>query len=237
MGSGTGDIFPSPCCPHRHHQELKFYQTNVAASLHSEGDSDVQNSPRFQEDSASSFLPSPRFSPFSSRKSTTRWEPQKLDYASSQSREPALDLIKKEIQEVLKREQELKEMRESRKGISRPLLSPASLVEKANMMAVRLFYPQPNKEKEVNLNSSSGHVDAPHPRTPSSRLPRRPPSLTEIPVQDLEEHQAELEESSYGGILLVDNINNKVIESTRVARHKNQRALRWEAGVFTTTET
>lgn len=159
MGSGTGDIFPSPCCPHRHHQELKFYQTNVAASLHSEGDSDVQNSPRFQEDSASSFLPSPRFSPFSSQKSTTRWEPQKLDYASSQSREPALDLIKKEIQEVLKREQELKEMRESRKGISRPLLSPASLVEKANMMAVRLFYPQPNK----GMSSSAVSPRAPDP--------------------------------------------------------------------------
>ncbi|RVE73494.1 hypothetical protein OJAV_G00049730 [Oryzias javanicus] len=242
MGSGTGDVFPSPCCPHRHPQESKFYQTNVASSSRSEGDADVQNSPRFQEDPDTCSLPSPRFSPFSSRESP-RWEPQNLDYASSQSRGPApLDLIKKEIQEVLKREQELKEMRESRKAIGRPLLSPASLVEQANMMAVRLFYPQPNKEKEVNLASCSGRVTSSSsdaPRTPSSRVLQRPPSLTEIPVPDSEEHQAKLklEESSYGGILLVDNINNKVIESTRVVRHKNQRALRWEAGVFTNTDT
>ncbi|XP_020557104.1 uncharacterized protein LOC101164135 isoform X3 [Oryzias latipes] len=105
-------------------------------------------------------------------------------------------------------------------------------------------------EKLVSFSSSSacpsGHVTSDssnaHQRwTTSSRVQQVPPSLqslTEIPVQDFEGHQAKLrlEESSYGGILLVDNINNKVIESTRVVRQKNRQALRWEAGVFTNKE-
>ncbi|XP_011492891.1 A-kinase anchor protein 2 isoform X1 [Oryzias latipes] len=241
--SGTGDSFPFPCCPHRHHEESKFCRSNVAASSRSEGDSEVWNAMCFQKDPAPYFTSAPYLPSFPSLKSTPHCE--------SDSRGPApLNLIKKEIQEVLKREQELKEMMESRKVIRQQLLSPASLVETANMMAVRQFYPQPNKEKLVSFSSSSacpsGHVTSDssnaHQRwTTSSRVQQVPPSLqslTEIPVQDFEGHQAKLrlEESSYGGILLVDNINNKVIESTRVVRQKNRQALRWEAGVFTNKE-
>ncbi|XP_017297498.1 mitotic interactor and substrate of PLK1 isoform X2 [Kryptolebias marmoratus] len=249
--SETDDVFLSPCCPHRHPEESIFSQMYSFTIRNSE----VQDTTCFHPDQTASFPSSPAsLTPVTLSETAPQSWRENLESTGLQSRgQGAPDFIEKEIEDALRREQELREMRESMKENSQPLFSPAPLVEQASNMAVRQFYPPVNTEKAVRVSSPSSGVRLPSisfvtakPWASSGRpafssstgvrmVPVVPGGLTESLLQDFEEHQAKLklEESTYAGIQLVDDINNEVVESTRVIRHKNQRALRWEAGLFT----
>ncbi|XP_069375623.1 mitotic interactor and substrate of PLK1 isoform X2 [Paralichthys olivaceus] len=258
--SGETDVFLSPCCPHRHPEEteLSISQINSVFTSFTVRDLIVQGSRHLDKDPTT---PSHSSSPALTPQHKLAWTmPQSwrenLESTGLQSREQgAPDFIEKEIQEALRREQEL---RESRKKPSHQLFSPTPLVEQATKMAVSQFYPPANTDKPVSLCSSSAcppvrlssisfitaqpwTSSPPAPRSftsspvvaPSGPLPLR--GLTGTLLQNFEDRRVKLklEESSYAGIQPIDDVNNEVVESTRVIRHKNQRALRWEAGVFT----
>ncbi|XP_056233539.1 mitotic interactor and substrate of PLK1 isoform X1 [Seriola aureovittata] len=265
--SGDTDLSPSPCCPHRHPEETQLSISQMSsAPFSSARESGVQDSRGFLQDritSLSSRSSSPSFPTLTLEREATSTTPrswrENLESTGLQSRgQGAPDFIEKEIEEVLRREQEL---RESREKTSRQLFSPAPLVEQATKMAISQFYPPANTDKTVSLSSSSPR---PFVRLPSisfitaqpwTTSPPPPPSsssshgvgrsappplrgLTETLLQDFEDRRVKLklDESSYAGIQPTDDVNNEVVESTRVIRHKNQRALRWEAGVFANQE-
>ncbi|KAM6921832.1 mitotic interactor and substrate of PLK1 [Xenentodon cancila] len=247
--------FLSPCCPHQHPEESVFHKTSLSTSSFTETDSLVQERRRVYQQKLSS-----------SSSSHTEDVPRAPDVAWRENLEPtglrsrrqgAPDFIEKEIEEALRREQELRQLRESRKDTGQAVFSPAPLVDQATKTATRQFHPPINMEKPINLASPSPHAAISPPSTsfsttqlwtstststsspvgiqPTLRAPR---GLAESLLQDFEERRAKLkqEESSYAGIQIIDNINNELVESTRVVRHKNQRALRWEAGMFANQE-
>nr|XP_046248358.1 mitotic interactor and substrate of PLK1 isoform X2 [Scatophagus argus] len=281
--SGDAEVFPSPCCPHRHPEETQLYisQMNSAPSSFSVRDSEIQDTGGFRQDrmtsSSSHFSSSPpSTAPTPVRDTTSTWPRSWRDSMEStglQSRgQGTPDFIEKEIEEALRREEELRELRASREETDGQLFSPTPLVEQATKMAISQFYPPVITEKtSVSSPSSRPFTRLPSisfvtaqpwsssPLPPSSSSSRpvssstltssssptvvqpAPPALrglTETLLQDFEQRrsQLKLEESSYAGILPVDDVNNEVVESTRVIRHKNKLALRWEAGVFSNQE-
>ncbi|XP_075901350.1 uncharacterized protein misp [Nelusetta ayraudi] len=276
-GEGTGpewrDRFSSPCCPHRHSEEteLLLSQRSSAAPAFSATSSGVLETTSVYQDRLTSpfshvLLLSPPSSPGSWRES--------LESSRLQSRgRGTSDFIQKEIEESLRREQELQELRVSRAQLRS--FTPGPLVEQDSRVAIshldppgpaeiRAVSPPSGRAATRRPPSSFTQTRASPPPSPSSSSypspfpsplpspvtsPSLPPvavraappvvgGLTGTLLQDYQARQAQLrlEESSYAGILPVDDVNNEVVESTRVIRHKNQRALRWEARNFVNLE-
>ncbi|XP_062251011.1 mitotic interactor and substrate of PLK1 isoform X2 [Platichthys flesus] len=261
--SGETDVFLSPCCPHRHPEktQLSITQDNSAFTSFTVKDLNVQGSGHLDQDPITPSHPSLPSSPALTPQHKLTWTmPQSwrenLEFTGLQSRgQGAPDFIEMEIEESLRREQEL---RESREKTNHQLFSPTPGLEQPTRMAVSQLHPSANTDKLVSLCSSSpcppvrlssiSFITAqpwtsspPTPRSstsspvvaPSGPLPLR--GLTQTLLQNFEERRVKLklEESSYAGIQPTDDVNNEVVESTRVILHKNQRAMRWEAGVFT----
>lgn len=130
--SAAGEVFPSPCCPHRHPEEHKFNQTNSVPL--NERDSAGRTMRHLHPERVSSYFSS--FCAPSAPQAQLPWR-ENLESSGLQSRgQGAPDFIEKEIEEALRREEELRKLRESRQNFS-----PAPLVEQATKMAVSQFYP------------------------------------------------------------------------------------------------
>ncbi|XP_054590911.1 mitotic interactor and substrate of PLK1 isoform X2 [Nothobranchius furzeri] len=212
-------VVQPPCCPHKHPEEVWFYQTNPTMSFSTTMDQEALDSSK-KMDSPISLMPASVHETCS-----LSWR-KSLESTGLQSRgKITTDFIEKEIEEALRREQELRELRESIKKTHQPLFSPTSLAEQASNMAVKMFYPAVDTERSISISSSSHHLSAhlPISSKPWTSLPSpassaaqvQPPlyvarGLTETRLQDFDGCQArELEENSYAGIQLVDDINNE----------------------------
>ncbi|KAF5909968.1 mitotic interactor and substrate of PLK1-like [Clarias magur] len=306
----------SPCCPHRHLDETVICRESTAKipgrtsgtssyskELAENNEEEPSNQPFWMADykpkeSRRTFammysLPLP---PEAVRNSRSTGAPTSLSESSSEwpGMLNAPDIIRREIEEDLRREQELQELRESNhpSNVSEPALSPLTTSDEVfvqsnnkktsinnsyeNVVEVEAVQPQKTTQRTSNSSSYSWNVDpipvtstsVPGPRARLSSImtaqpwsgpkhttpavhkagPTIPSSpltetffqkgLTKTLLEDFEERRArlKLEESAYAGIQPVDDINNEVVEVTRVIRHKNTRALRWEAGVYANEE-
>lgn len=146
--SGDANVFPSPCCPHRHSEETELLITQMSSAPPSftSRDSKVQETRDFNQDqltpsSSHFFSPSPVHLQDMTSNTPPSWR-ESLQSSGLQSRgRGAPDFIEKEIEETLRREQELRELRISREEANQQSFTPAPLVEQAGKMAISQFYP------------------------------------------------------------------------------------------------
>lgn len=146
--SGDANVFPSPCCPHRHSEETELLISRMSSAPPSftPKDSKVQETRGFNQDqltpsSSHFFSLSPVHVQDMSSNTPPSWR-ESLQSSGLQSRGGgAPDFIEKEIEETLRREQELRELRISREEANQQSFTPAPLVEQASKMAISQFYP------------------------------------------------------------------------------------------------
>lgn len=126
LQSESGDTidFPSPCCPHRHSEETELDlsdRKSVPPSSFNVQDTQPLNDMNLV--------------------TSRSWRENLLSSGLHSRRQGAPDFIEKEIEEALKREEELRKLRVYKKSSEPPVFSPAHQVEKAMKMTVSQFDP------------------------------------------------------------------------------------------------
>lgn len=285
----------SPCCPHRHPDESALQRNHAEGRRF--GNHNAIDYPMGNIHSKVRFYKENIFETPTDTQRTNKesfWIAQNGTSMSEKSRYPTSQLpdnIRQDIEQDLKREQELQELREYRsqsfssngdldnypnKDLKYTSTSSEETSQSSQKDLIEVDCVPSDKLKTDNSYRYSWNQDTssrlstpgfrlpsvsimtPQPwgnLTPTSPVPRvtpiKPPNLhadvssplsqkglTETLLKDFEDRRVKLklEESAYAGIQPIDAINNEVVGSTRVTRHKNRRALQWEAGVYANEE-
>ncbi|CAK6445732.1 unnamed protein product [Pipistrellus nathusii] len=134
-------------------------------------------------------------------------------------RSQSSELLEREVESVLRREHEVAE-------------------ERRHALFPEVFSPQPGGDGDPDSRSSSRasgttgsySVSESHFFTPI-RLHSGLVWTAEAPAEAAP-GQGKKKEQWYAGISPLDHVNSELLEATRVIRHKNAMAERWEAGVY-----
>ncbi|XP_067086942.1 uncharacterized protein misp [Osmerus mordax] len=100
--------------------------------------------------------------------------------------------------------------------------SPSFLVEQTNKMTVSKYYSPTTLVPQFDKTKSF----YPCPTPPTAR----PSCFCIVTAQPWSSQHPTL--PVYAGIQPIDDVNNEVLQATRVTRHKSTFALRWEAGMY-----
>ncbi|XP_043909699.1 A-kinase anchor protein 2-like [Protopterus annectens] len=203
-------------------------------------------------------------------------EPYDVSYSQKTLKDRTLYIIEKEIEDTVRRENELRQQRRSLlmsdcHSSSSPLQSPvftgetvypawsslSNISQHSSKSASTATTPAAHGCRVEMVSSSTDRihspesttwVDSPYQQFSSTQTHKQksmipsttevdkgnPRGLTDTLLQDFEIRKVKLkrEEATYAGIEPTDNVNNELVEATRVMRHKNAMAMRWEAGIF-----
>ncbi|XP_018099108.1 mitotic interactor and substrate of PLK1 isoform X1 [Xenopus laevis] len=157
-------------------------------------------------------------------------------YNVSRLRPSLSNIIEQEIQKTLERDRDLKA--QQRKSEMTSLTSPVDIQTTVPFNGYNQY------EKTVlNSGVSNQWSTAPYKANPSYGTPsyilsseqmfkqKRDPKFA-VPESDSDRLRKHGEDSWYAGIDPSDEVNTEIVESTRVNRHKNKMAMRWEAGLY-----